>query len=162
MEFVFEELSFGNLEFARRIDRSDIPVSFVGSIDALMDITQYGLEHDCIGHTFLVRLGGEYIAYLLLGEALIWDTDPEEMKKEPFYRLMGFVVDKNCRSKGYGGLILEKAIEIVYRDFGIRSIALGCHKDNIRAAAFYKKHQFQPTGKYEGDDEYYLRIISEK
>lgn len=26
-----------------------------------------------------------------------WDTDPEEMKEKPFYRVMGFVVDKESQ-----------------------------------------------------------------
>lgn len=44
--------------------------------------------------------------------------------------MMGFVVDKAYRNKGIGGEILEKAIDLVYQDFGKRSIALGYHKDN--------------------------------
>jgi len=159
MKFVFEELSLNNLELARNIDRSDIPVSFVSSIDTLMELTEYGITHKCIGHTFLVRLDGVCIAYLLLGEALHWDSDPIEMREEPFYRLMGFVIDKHYRSKGLGGIILEKAIERVYKDFGKRSIALGCHKDNIRARAFYLRHGFKPTGVFEGNDEYLLRML---
>ena len=50
----------------------------------------------------------------MVGEALPWDTDPDEMKGVPFYRLMGFVVDKDYRSKGLGSEIMEKAIEQVY------------------------------------------------
>jgi len=159
MKFVFDELNYENIEFAKKIDRTDIPISFVDSIDTIMDYTNYGINHNCIGHTFLVSLEGKYIAYLLLGEALAWETDPEEMRKEPFYRLMGFVVDKNYRNKGYGSEILEQAIEIVYRDFGIRPIALGCHKDNIKAASFYINHGFSKTGTYSGNDEYLLRIV---
>jgi len=159
MEFVFEELNNDNYEQAKKIDRTDIPISFVDSIDTIMEYTKYGLEHKCIGHTFLISLEGKYIAYLLLGEAINWETDPDEMGKEPFYRLMGFVVDKKYRNKGYGGEILEKAIDIVYKDFGVRSIALCCHKDNKKAARFYMKHHFVPTGNYEENDEYYLRLI---
>lgn len=102
---------------------------------------------------------GEYVGLLLLGEAIPWDTDPVEMQNEPFYRLMGFVIDKKYRSNGLGGEILEKAIDEVYKDFGKRSIALGCHKDNTRAANFYLKHGFERTGVFEGNDEYFLRII---
>jgi len=160
MELYFEELTHENLAKARKIDRQDVPDIFAATVDTIMEITDYGVKHGCIGHTFLVSIGGEYIAYLLLGEALNWDTDPDEMKKEPFYRLMGFVVDKKYRNKGYGGAILEQAIEIVYKDFGMRSIALGCHKDNKKAASFYIKHGFYRTGIYEGNDEYYLRLIN--
>ena len=53
---------------------------------------------------------------------------------------MGFVIDKNFRSKGIGGLALEGTIDRVYQDFGVRPIVMGCHKDNGRAAVFYEKH----------------------
>ena len=96
---------------------------------------------------------------MLLGEAIPWETDPPEMGREPFYRLMGFIIDKDYRDKGYGGMILEKAIEQVYREFGKRPVALGCHVDNVRAARFYEKHGFRKTGYFEGNDEYYLRCL---
>ena len=32
------------------------------------------------------------------------------MKGVPFYRLMGFVIDKRCRSRGIGSYALEKTI----------------------------------------------------
>ena len=123
----------------------------------LMDITDYGLDHHCFGHTFVVKHCGKPIALILLGEAIPWETDPPEMKKEPFYRLMGFVVDKEYRGCGIGGEILEKTIQLVYRDFGERPIALGCHKDNIRAERFYLRHGFTKTDAMEGNDHYYLR-----
>ena len=80
------------------------------------------------------------IGLILLGEAIPWETDPPEMSKEPFYRLMGFVVDKK------------------YRDYGKRPIALGCHKDNIQAERFYLRHGFKKTNVMEGNDYYYLRF----
>ena len=55
--------------------------------------------------------------------------------------------------------IMEKAIELVYQEFGRRSLALGVHKDNTQAGRFYEKHGFQRMGVFEGDDEYYLRLI---
>ena len=74
------------------------------------------------------------------------------MSKEPFYRLMGFVVDKGYRGCGIGGEILEKTIQLVYRDFGKRTIALGCHKDNIQAERFYLRHGFKKMDVMEGND----------
>lgn len=159
MTLTFEELTRSNYQYACEIDRDDIPEAFVDTADTLMKITEYGVENHCIGHTFLVKADERYVALLLLGEAIPWDTDPEEMKKEPFYRLMGFVVDRAYRNKGLGGEILEKAIARVYEDFGKRSIALGCHKHNLRAARFYERHGFAKTGVFEGDDEYFLRLL---
>lgn len=157
MNICFEELTRGNYRRACKINRSDIPEAFVDTAETLMELTEYGVRHRCKGHTFLVTADGADVGLLLLGEAIAWDTDPEEMKKEPFYRLMGFVLDAACRGRGLGGEILEKAIAQVYTDFGVRPIALGCHRENVRAARFYERHGFVRTGIFEGNDEYFLR-----
>jgi len=159
MEITFEELTHDNFARAEAIDRQDVPEAFVDTAATIMGITDYGVEHGCIGHTYLVKADERYIGLLLLGEAIPWDTDPAEMRQEPFYRLMGFVVDRAYRSNGLGGEILEKAIDQVYEDFGKRSIALGCHQDNTRAAKFYLKHGFKRTGIFAGNDEYFLRCL---
>lgn len=159
MEITFEELTHRNFPYAQKIKRDDIPEAWVDNAETIMEITDYGAAHNCLGRTYLVKFDETYIGLLLLGEAIPWDTDPAEMGKEPFYRLMGFVIDKDFRSRGLGGAILEKAIEQVYRDFGRRSIALGCHRDNVGAARFYERHGFRRTGVFEGTDEYFLRLI---
>lgn len=146
-----------NIACIREIQRDDISKAFVDSADTIMELTQYGLAHHCKGHTYAIKQEREYIGWLLLGEAFAWDTDPEEMKGVPFYRLMGFVIDKRYRSQGIGGYVLEQAVEQVYEEFGIRPIALGLHKDNIGAERFYRKHEFRKTDAMEGDDYYYLR-----
>ena len=158
MELEFEELTRDNFVQARRIDREDIPEDFVDTAETLLELTEYGAEHHCIGHTFLVKAGGGPVGLLLLGEAVPWETDPPEMKREPFYRLMGFVIDRAHRGRGIGGEVLEKAIERVYRDFVRRPVALGCHKDNVRAERFYLRHGFRKTSAMEGNDRYYLRF----
>lgn len=157
MEIELEELTYQNVEAVRRIDRSDISEDFVDTVDTIMEITDYGVEHHCIGHTFAVKNENKYIGLILLGEALEWETDPPEMKGEPFYRLMGFVIDKKYRGNGIGGKALEMTVDQVYKDFGVRPIALGCHKENELAAKFYGRHGFRKTGYMEGNDIYYLR-----
>ena len=59
------------------------------------------------------------------------------------------------------GKALEKTIECVYQDFGVRPIALGCHEKNTEAARFYEKHGFEKTSYREGNDIYYLRYPKE-
>lgn len=156
---ILEPLTPENQHHAYRIDRTDIPEDWVDTADTIIELNQYGLEHRLKGLTFLAHCGGACIGLILIGEAIPWDTDPEEMLGVPFYRVMGFVVDKAYRSKGLGGEILEKAIEAVYRDFGKRPLALGVHKDNPRAGRFYERHGFRRTGVFEGNDEYYLRMV---
>lgn len=158
MDIEFEELTHLNFSDACSIRRDDIPEDFVDTASTIMNITDYGRNHHCIGHALIAKYHNKPIGLILLGEAIPWETDPPEMNKEPFYRLMGFVIDKEYRGCGIGGEVLEKAIQLVYRDFGRRPIALGCHKDNIRAERFYLRHGFRKTGAMEGNDCYYLRF----
>lgn len=159
MAITLERLTHENFSDAQRIDRDDIPEAWVGTAAALMATTDYGAAHHLMGHTYLARMDGRPVGLILIGEALPWDTDPEEMRGKPFYRVMGFVVDQKYRNRGIGGAILESAIHQVCNEFGKRSLALGVHRDNARAGAFYERHGFHPTGVYEGNDEYYLRTM---
>lgn len=152
-----EKLTEANFSQIKRIRREDISEDFVDSADTLMELTLYGSEHHCLGCTYAIKYGRAYIGVLLLGEALAWATDPVEMQGVPFYRLMGFVLDKRCRGNGIGGIVLEMAIADCFRSFGARPIALGCHRDNQRAADFYLRHGFVPNLAMDGNDRYYLR-----
>lgn len=162
MEVTLELLTEDRYHLAASIDRSDIPESFVDTAETILELHRYGLEHGCIGHTFLVMADGKCAGLLLLGEAIPWDKDPAQMRTEPFYRLMGFVIDRAYRGMGIGAQALEQAIERVYADFGVRPVALGVHLDNARAAAFYMRHGFRPTDAMEGPDRYYLRYPADR
>lgn len=151
---VLEEADFDQV---RAIRREDISEDFVDSAGAIIELTRYGWEHRCVGRTFLIKSDGRCVGVLLLGEAIPWDTDPPEMDGVPFYRLMGFVMDRRWRGKGLGGLALEMAIRQVYKEFGPRPIALGVHEENRAAARFYLRHGFRPTEAFDGRDRYYLR-----
>jgi GNAT superfamily N-acetyltransferase len=151
-------LTEANVHHARSIDREDIPEEWVDTADTIIELNRYGLEHRLLGHTFLAYLGETCIGLILIGEAIPWDTDPAEMQGVPFYRVMGFVVDRAYRSRGYGSAILEQAVEMVYKDFGKRPLALGVHRENVHAGRFYERHGFRRTGVFEGMDEYYLRM----
>ena len=153
-----EQLTHENYTKALEIDRSDIPEEWVDTVPTLMEITDYGAEHGLTGHTFLAADAERYVGIIMIGEALSWDTDPDEMKDRPFYRVMGFAVDKAHRGNGIGGQMLERAIKEVHREFGYRPLALGVHRDNTRVRTFYERHGFRPTGVFEGNDEYFLRL----
>ena len=157
MNLELELLTNDNVAEVRCIRREDVSHDFVDSVDTIMEYTQYGLEHNCKGHTFAVKCDGAYIGVILLGEAIPWETDPEEMKHTPFYRLMGFVIDCRYRGAGIGSRVLEMVIDRCYNEFGVRPIALGVHRDNVRAARFYEKHGFVKTEIMEGNDFYFLK-----
>ena len=156
----FELLTTVNISEVRAIHREDIIEDFVGSVDTIMELTQYGIEHNCLGHTYAIKYKCVYIGVILLGEAIPWETDPDEMRRMPFYRLMGFVLDNRYRGQGIGAYVLESVINMCYQEFGVRPIALGCHKDNQKAEKFYLRHGFKKTDVMEGNDYYYLRYPS--
>ena len=157
-----EPLTEANFDAVRAIDRADISEAFVDGPDTIWELTRYGEEHGCLGHAWAVYCGDTCVGAMLLGEALPWETDPPEMRARPFYRLMGFVIDRRYRGRGIGGAVLEQAIAACYQAFGVRPIALGCHQDNTRAAAFYQRHGFRLTQAMEGNDIYYLRYPGEE
>ena len=152
-----EPLSEDNIDEVRAIHREDISEEFVDGVDTIMEITRYGIARHCLGHTYAIKYRDIYIGVILLGEALEWETDPDEMRAVPFYRLMGFVIDNRYRNLGIGAYVLEKVIDICYQEYGVRPIALGCHKDNHGAAKFYLKHGFRKTEVMENTDYYYIR-----
>ena len=158
----FEPLTEDNIAEVRAIHREDISEAFVDGVDTIMKITQYGIDHCCIGHTYAIKYKEVYIGVILLGEAIPWETDPDEMRGKPFYRLMGFVIDNRYRGQGIGEYVLERVINICYQEFGVRPIALGCHKDNHKAEKFYLRHGFTKTDAMEGNDYYYLRYPAAK
>lgn len=155
-----ELLTENNIQEARNIRREDISADFVDTVDDIMELTQYGLDHQCLGHTYAVRYEGIVVGVILLGEAIPWETDPEEMQNQPFYRLMGFVIDRRYRGGGIGTYVLDETVRRIYREFGVRPIALGCHKDNVKGERFWLRHGFRKTDAMEGDDCYYLRYPS--
>lgn len=139
------------------IDRTDISEDWVDSVQTILDLTQYGLEHGCTGHTYAIYTEEACIGIVLMGEGIPWDCDPPEVKHIPFYRIMGFILDKAWRGKGIGGQVLEMVIERIYAEFGPRPILLGVQKNNRRAAAFYLRHSFHPTDAWDEDDRFYIR-----
>ena len=149
-EITLELLSEQNIDAIRAIRREDINEAWVDTADTLMELTQYGLDHHCIGHTYAVKYEDVYIGVILLGEAIPWETDPEEMNGVPFYRLMGFVIDNRYRNRGIGSYVLEKVISNIYEEYGVRPIALGVHKDNHSAGRFYEKHGFKELSREGG------------
>ena len=156
-----ELLTERNIQEARNIHREDISEDFVDTVDDIMELTQYGLDHQCLGHTYAVRCERSIIGIILLGEAIPWETDPEEMRDTPFYRLMGFVIDRRYRNGGNGAYLPNETIRRIYQRFGVRPIALGCHKNNIKGERFWLNHGFRKTDAIEGSDYYYIRYPSE-
>lgn len=146
-----------NRDDVLRIDRSDISEDWVDSIPDILDLHQYGLEHGCIGHTYAVYADDVCIGIILMGEGFPWPCDPPEIAGVPFYRIMGFVLDKAWRGKGLGSQVLETVIARVFDEFGPRPILIGVQAENLRAADFYLQHAFYPTNAWDEDDRFYIR-----
>lgn len=157
MDIRLEVISDQNQADVLRIDRSDISEDWVDSIPHILELTQYGLDHGCIGHTYAIYAAESCIGVILMGEGIPWDCDPPEVADVPFYRIMGFILDRAWRSRGVGGQVLEMVIDRIYGEYGPRPILLGVQVDNIRAAKFYARHGFLPTSAMDEDDRFYIR-----
>lgn len=140
-----------------RIDRSDISEDWVDSIPHILALDQYGLDHGCIGHTYAIYADDTCIGIILMGEGIPWDCDPPEIAGISFYRIMGFMLDRQWRGSGIGSQVLEMVVEHIYEEFGPRPIVLGVQVNNVRAAKFYKRHGFIPTSAMDEDDRFYLQ-----
>ncbi len=156
-EIELEYFSSENYNDVKALRREDISEDWVDGADVMLQLTEYAIEHDLKGHTYAVKFAGKYIGLILLGEAIPWETDPKEMSEEPFYRLMGFVIDRGYRGRGIGGYVLERVISEIYSEYGVRPIALGVHYENKAAERFYERHGFIKTDVFEGSDRYYIR-----
>ena len=152
-----EELTDSRRNDVLGIDRSDISEDWVDSIPDILALHQYGLDHGCIGHTYAIYAEDVCIGIILMGEGFPWPCDPPEVAGIPFYRIMGFVIDKAWRGKGLGSQVLETVIARIFNEFGPRPILIGVQQDNTRAADFYLRHGFCPTGSWDEDDRFYIR-----
>ena len=152
-----EELDEHHFAHVLSIDRSDVSEDWVDSIPHILDLHQYGLEHGCIGHTYAVYAANICIGIILMGEGIPWSCDPPELAGIPFYRIMGFIIDKAWRGRGIGAQVLEMVIARIYDEFGVRPILLGVQEKNQRAASFYERHGFTPTNSWDEDDRFYIR-----
>ena len=152
-----EELTDSRRNDVLGIDRSDIGEDWVDSIPDILALHQYGLDHGCIGHTYAIYVEDACIGIILMGEGFPWPCDPPEVAGIPFYRIMGFVIDKAWRGKGLGSQVLETVIARIFGEFGPRPILIGVQQDNVRAADFYLRHGFRPTDSWDEDDRFYIR-----
>lgn len=140
-----------------QIDRSDVSEDWVDSIQDIMALHRYGLEHRLIGHTYAIYGADACIGMLLIGEGIPWACDPQELSGIPFYRLMGFVLDRRCRGRGVGSQALKMAIDAIFREYGPRPVVLAVQEDNHRAMRFYEAHGFRRNSARDEDDVYFIR-----
>lgn len=154
-----EILNGDNQAEAMAIDREDVSPDFVDSTEEIIAQTKYGEEHGYIGHTYLVRQDGRCVGIILMGEGIPWEIDPPQIAGRPFYRIMGFVIDREYRHRGIGSYVLEEAIRRIYREFGPRPIVMGCQKDNLAAMKMYQKHGFVNTLSMDEDDYFLIREV---
>lgn len=154
-----EVLDKENQAEALGIDREDISLDFVDSVEDIIELTRYGEEHECIGHTYLIRYDGRCVGIILMGEGIPWEVDPPQVRGRPFYRIMGFIIDRAYRRRGIGSYVLEEVIRRVYRGFGPRPIVIGCQADNAAAMKMYQKHGFVNTFAMDEDDYFLIREV---
>lgn len=157
MRVTLEMLDNYNRHFLLKIKRNDIPFYFVEDINETIKQADYGYEHHLRGHCYAIKCDQSYAGIMLIGEGIEWDCDPDEIKGTFFYRILGFVLDKDFRGAGIGSIALEQAIKNIYAEYGPAPVVIECHKDNIWAMKFYLKHNFKNTYVRENEDYYFIR-----
>lgn len=152
-----EPVNTANRHFVLEINRTDIPLDFVEAAEETLTQAEYGDIHALRGHCYAIKYGDTYAGMFLIGEGLPWDCDPEVLRNTFFYRILGFIMDKNYRGMGIGSAAMEQAIHKIYAEYGPAPIVIECHKDNKRAIHFYEKHGFRNMNVMENEDIYFIR-----
>lgn len=152
-----ELLNSENEVSVKKIQREDVPDRFAEDISYTVELAKYGEENHLRGHCYAVKYGEKYVGILLIGEAIEDEADPAELKGKGYFRLIGFVLDRNYRGKGIGSKTLELALQEIRREYGPVPILLECHKDNTGAAKFYTRMGFRNTHILNNEDYFFIR-----
>lgn len=156
-----ELISDSNRAELLQLQRDDVSEDIVDSVEHILATTQYGADHGYLGHTYAIRHQGRIAGIILMGEGIPWSCDPPELQGVPFWRIMGFLIDRRYRGMGIGSQALEMVIRAIFTDFGPRPIALAVQEDNLRAMHFYEKHGFVRNSAMDEDDVYFLRWLED-
>lgn len=109
------------------------------------------------GHCYAIRHDTEYVGVILIGEAIEDEADPVELRGTGYFRIIGFVLDKEHRSQGIGSQALRLALDELYCEYGRVPILLECHRENVKAMNFYTKMGFRNTHIPHMDDVYFVK-----
>lgn len=141
----------------KNIKRDDIPVCFAEDVSYTIELSKWGEKYNLRGHCYTIKYAEEYIGIVLIGEAIEDEADPIELKGREYFRMIGFIIDKEYRGRGIGTKALELALNDIYREYGAVPILLECHKDNKRAVKFYTKMGFRNTNILNKEDYFFIR-----
>ncbi len=139
------------------IKRDDIPISFVESVEDTIRLSEYGTEQGLKGACYAVKYDEQYVGILLVGEAIPGEEDPAELEGKRYFRILGFILDKDYRGKGIGSQALKLALEDTYRNYGDVAVLLECHKENEQGLRFYLRNGFRNTGILNRNDYFLIR-----
>ena len=156
-KMVLELLGPENEVQVKHIQRDDVPDEFAEAVADTVELAKYGDENHLRGHCYCIKYGEKYIGVLLIGEAIEDEADPAELKGTGYFRVMGFVLDRNYRGQGLGSKALELALREIYREYGRVPVLLECHKDNVRAAGFYTILGFRNTHILNNEDYFFIK-----
>ena len=152
-----ELLNRYNENKVRKIQRDDIPVCFVEDVSDTIELSKYGEENNLRGHCYAIKYADKYVGIILIGEAIEEEPDPIELKGTGYFRVIGYVIDKEYRGQGIGSNALKLALDEIYCEYGTVPILLECHKDNERAIRFYEKMGFKNTNILNNQDYFLIK-----
>lgn len=138
MKIDLELLSDANRQEVLKIDRSDISLDYVEDISETLRQSDYGDEHHLRGHGYVIRCDGACAGVMLIGEGIPWDCDPEEIQGTFFYRILGFVLDKRFRGRGWAQPPWSRPFKIFMKSSALRPSSLSVTTKMSKPLPFMK------------------------
>jgi ribosomal protein S18 acetylase RimI-like enzyme len=140
-----ELLSDDNEKELLKIDRGNIPDEYVEKVEHTIALNHMGNENNLLGMCFAIKWDKKYVGVILIGEAILEDYEPEEVRDKKPFRIIGFLIDAKYRSKGIGSQAFSLILDEFYSHYGNRPLLLECHSENETAQKFYEKYGFINT-----------------
>ncbi len=142
---ILEKLSYGNAEKCLSMNLEESQKSCVASNALSLAHAFLALEEgNMIPLPFLVKVGNEFVGFMILSYCRADSTQPEQKDAYCIWRVM---IDKQFQGKGYGKRAVNEAIELAKGGLAGRadSIVLFVEPENHAAIKLYKSCGFSET-----------------
>lgn len=142
-----------------KLHMGDIPPEYVEKVEYTISLYRWGQENDLEGMCLAVKDDDEYVGIILFGEAILADWEPEEVRGKKPFRIIGFMIDSDYRSKGIGTKAFSLVLDKFNKEYGNKPILLECHCENTGAQRLYEKFGFANTGIIVNNHYTMLRVV---
>ena len=145
-----DPLSPANEPALLALDCGGFPPAYVEPPARTIALAHWGEKNGLDGFCFAIRADDHDAGLMLLGRAIPDPADPAEVRGQRYFRLLGFVLDREERGRGIGSEALRQALSALYDTYGPMPVVLECHRENP-ALRLYRQLGFRVTGEHGTD-----------